>query len=80
MEGGMEEEVHLNFYQMLIQKRCLGYEDAQIAKQENVPIAEMFDSQRDLDKAETVEEYAEVCGGAEVEYILFCLMRTPRGG
>ena len=48
---------------------CVGYEDAQMDRQENAPTAEMFDSQRDLDKAETVEEYAEVYGGPEVEYI-----------
>ncbi len=39
-----------------------------MALHENAPIAEILDSQRDLDKAETVEEYAEVYGGPEVDY------------
>ncbi len=39
-----------------------------MAIKETLAIAEQDDSQRDLDKAESVEEYAEVYGRPEGEY------------
>ncbi len=44
----------------------MALEDAKMAIQENAPFAEQNDSQRDLDKAELVEEY--VSRGLEVEH------------